>query len=160
MIDVLNLPHPFPYRTCLLLLYEHPNGHCLLFAAVCPLLFLFLWRCRLFRVIFWYHCRFLFVLYGEYAVIFFPLPDGVFLPCDHVLDFYHPPMRKFVQFKRTRKIDRESFLHYNIHVLRFLRHSLKKRLGTRTQLISEPKRGFTLFGALPKPTWLTRTECL
>ena len=27
-----------------------------------------------------------FFLYGEYVVYFF-LPDGVFLPCDHVLDF-------------------------------------------------------------------------
>ena len=32
-----------------------------------------------------YYCRLLFV-YGEYAVCF-PLPDGVFLPCDHGLDF-------------------------------------------------------------------------
>ena len=36
---------------------------------------------------FLYHCRFLLVLlYGEYVVRFF-LPGGVFLPCDHGLDF-------------------------------------------------------------------------
>ena len=34
---------------------------------------------------FLYHCRFLFV-YGEYVVRSF-LSNGVFLPCDHGLDF-------------------------------------------------------------------------
>ena len=35
-----------------------------------------------------YHCRFHFSLYGEYAVRSF-LPNGVFLPCDHELDFFY-----------------------------------------------------------------------
>ena len=29
-----------------------------------------------------------FSLYGEY-VVRFPLPDGIFLPCDHGLDYLH-----------------------------------------------------------------------
>ena len=38
-----------------------------------------------------------FSLYGEY-VVRFPIPDGVFLPCDHGLDFRHQLiMRKFNQ---------------------------------------------------------------
>ena len=35
---------------------------------------------------FWYHFRFLFVWTIEYVVRSF-LPNGVFLPCDHGLDF-------------------------------------------------------------------------
>ena len=48
--------------------------------------FLFLWRCRLFRV-FFVPVPF-FSLYGEY-VLRFALTDGIFLPCDHGLDFRH-----------------------------------------------------------------------
>ena len=44
--------------------------------------------CLLFRVFLYHHCRFLFILlYGEY-VVRFPLPDGIFLPCDYGLDFF------------------------------------------------------------------------
>ena len=46
---------------------------------------LFMWRCRFFRV-FLYHFRFLFVWTIEYIVRSF-LPNVVFLPCDHGLDF-------------------------------------------------------------------------
>ena len=47
-------------------------------------LLLFIWRCRFFREFF---CTIsAFTLYGEYVVRFF-LPDGVFLSCDHELDF-------------------------------------------------------------------------
>ena len=34
-----------------------------------------------------YHCRFLFVEHNR--TFFFPLPDRVFLPCDHGLDFWN-----------------------------------------------------------------------
>ena len=50
--------------------------------AICFFLFfslLFIWKCRFLRVFF-------VTLYGEYVVRAF-LPDGVFLPCDHGLDF-------------------------------------------------------------------------
>ena len=46
--------------------------------------FLFLWRCRFFRV--FRTIIAVFSLYGEYVVCFFLL-DSVFLPCDHGLDF-------------------------------------------------------------------------
>ena len=46
---------------------------------------LFIWKCRLFRVLL-YHYIAVFSLYGEYAVRSF-LPGGVFLPRDHGLDF-------------------------------------------------------------------------
>ena len=52
----------------------------------CFVTFFVLWRCRFFRV-FLYHYRFPF-LYGEY-VVRFSLPDGVFPPCDHGLNFWH-----------------------------------------------------------------------
>ena len=42
-----------------------------------------LWRCRFFRV-----ALTVISLYGEYVVRFF-LPDGVFLSCDHGLDFLY-----------------------------------------------------------------------
>ena len=45
--------------------------------------FLFLWTCRFFRVFFSISA---FSLYVEYVVRSF-LPDGIFLPCDHGLDF-------------------------------------------------------------------------
>ena len=41
-----------------------------------------------------------FSLYGEYVVCSF-LPDGVFLPCDHGLDFLHQLMREFNQFNQS-----------------------------------------------------------
>ena len=46
---------------------------------------LFIWRCHFFRVFF---VQFIAVssLYGEYVVRSF-LPGGIFLPCDHGLDF-------------------------------------------------------------------------
>ena len=38
-------------------------------------------------------CIAVFSLYGEYVVVRFSLPDdGVFLPCDHGLDFLHQLM--------------------------------------------------------------------
>ena len=44
-------------------------------------------ECRFFRVFLFYFCTiFAFFLYGECVVRFF-LPDGVFPPCDHGLDF-------------------------------------------------------------------------
>ena len=51
------------------------------------LFFLFVYlEMSLFPSIFLYHFRFLFVWTIEYVVRSF-LPDGVFLPCDHGLDF-------------------------------------------------------------------------
>ena len=46
---------------------------------------LFIWRCRFFRVFFVPFIT-VFSLYGEYVVRSF-LPNGVFVPCDHGLDF-------------------------------------------------------------------------
>ena len=46
------------------------------------LFFLFLWRCRFFRV-FLYRCRFLCMESTLYVL----LPNGVFLSCDHGMDF-------------------------------------------------------------------------
>ena len=46
--------------------------------------FLFLWK-FLFFPVFLYHYR-LSVKYGEHVVLFF-LPDDVFPPCDHGMDF-------------------------------------------------------------------------
>ena len=68
-----------------------PSGWCFSTQHVCFFVFslLFIWRCRFFRVFFFFFVRLLllqFSLYGEY-VVRFPLPDSVFLPCDHGLDF-------------------------------------------------------------------------
>ena len=46
--------------------------------------FLFVWRCGFFRLFFFVSLPF--SLCREYVVRSF-LPDGVFLPCDHGLDF-------------------------------------------------------------------------
>ena len=61
--------------------------------SVSPSLFLFLWRWRFFQV-FLYHCRSLFV--WRVRCTFF-LPDGVFLPCAHGLDFCHQLIQEFNQ---------------------------------------------------------------
>ena len=59
--------------------------HCLRSFSFMFLPFLFLWRCRFFRDV----CTITVLsLYGEY-IVRFPLRDGVFLPCDHGLDFGH-----------------------------------------------------------------------
>ena len=51
-----------------------------------PHVLLFFWRWCFFRV-FLHHFRFLLVWTIEYVVRTFFLPNGVFLPCDHELDF-------------------------------------------------------------------------
>ena len=51
----------------------------------------FIWRCRFFRVLF---VPFPLSL-GEYVIVirsFLPTANGVFLPCDHGLDFLHQLM--------------------------------------------------------------------
>ena len=45
-----------------------------------------------------------FSLNGEYVVRYF-LPNGVFLPCDHELDFLHQLMLKFNQSINQSKYD-------------------------------------------------------
>ena len=96
-----------------------------------------------------YFCTIILVssLYGEYVVRFF-LPDGVFLPCDHGLDFLYQLMRGFNQSinQPTRMggsniNDKEK--RQNMGVL-FIDYNIEKNTGEtmstpRSRLVQRPK---------------------
>ena len=76
---------------------------------------LFFWEMSLFPIFFFNHFRFLFVWTIEYFVRSF-LPNGVFLPCDHGLDFLHRLCENSIHFNSKGAPVTGTTLRFTGHV--------------------------------------------